>query len=274
MDKVINGLRRSLKRHCEPWQRAVLENQLRKAVAERDDANAIAKAARDAERVATKARREAAKGAAKDNSLAVVSAKNIAPGADGRYRGRTIEGKRLLAHRVAVGLAVGDRQEAHHIDHDTENNSPMNLKKMSHQENCNLRRKRAGTSSMYIGVVWDKTRGKYRTRIKLKDGTTKHLGYFDSEEEGRDIYNDAAVREYGVGNKTLNDSERAGTVWDIIQAVTQDTEYLFSQVQETRAWLVLRTPALVSMLETGDASVIDSSRILSQGYDLREVTIQ
>ena len=115
----------------------------------------------------------------------------------------------MLAHRVAVGLEVGDKREVHHVDHDVENNTPTNLKTMSHRENCNLRRKRKGTTCKFIGGSWEKSRGKWRFRIKLKDGTTKHLGYFASEEEGRDAYNQAAVKEYGLGNKTLNDSRSA-----------------------------------------------------------------
>jgi hypothetical protein len=268
LDKDISSLRRSLKRHCEPWKKAVLEKQLEEALAER----AASKAARDSERAAARARREAARQAARAHS-AVVSANNIAPVSNSKYRGTTVDGQRLLAHRVAVGLAVGDEPEVHHVDHDVQNNSPMNLKKMSHQENCNLRRKREGTSSKFLGVSWDKSRGKYKSRIKLKNGTTKHLGYFAAQDDAADAYNKASIEEYGYGNKTINELSKASeTVWDIIEAVIDDTDYLFGQVREACTLASRRTVS--DRLETDPEKGVINGGILSQSKRLEEVAVQ
>ena len=271
MDRVISRLRRSIRRCQEPLIQAALEMQLEKALAERAAAKAAAKAARDGERAAARARREAARQGARAHS-AVVSANNIAPESNSRYRGRTVDGKRQLAHRVAVGLAVGDEPEVHHVDHDVQNNSPMNLKKMSHQENCNLRRKREGTSSKFLGVSWDKSRGKYKSRIKLKNGTTKHLGYFAAQDDAADAYNKASIREYGYGNKTINELSKASeTVWDIIQAVIQDTDHLFGHVREAYTWASRRTVA--DRLETDPEKGVINGGILSQMKESEEMNI-
>jgi hypothetical protein len=48
------------------------------------------------------------------------------------------------------------------------------------------------TSSIYRGVYFDSSVGKWRAQIK--DGRTKFLGYFDSELAAARVYNEAAQK--------------------------------------------------------------------------------
>lgn len=58
------------------------------------------------------------------------------------------------------------------------------------------------SSSKYKGVIWDKTKGKWRANINL-DGTCKFLGRYLSEDEAAKAYNQA-VLEYWNGEGYMN----------------------------------------------------------------------
>ena len=45
-------------------------------------------------------------------------------------------------------------------------------------------------TSKYKGVSWEKNRNKWRTQIKI-NGKNKNLGYFISEEQAHEIYQNA-----------------------------------------------------------------------------------
>jgi hypothetical protein len=119
------------------------------------------------------------------------------------YKTMRVNGTVVPEHRAVAGLATGDPREVHHKDLNPTNNAPENLEIVTHQQNCHRRGKRQGTTSKYIGVTWDKGKKCWRARIKLRDGSTMHLGYFKSEGQAAGHYDQAAIDEYGYG-KTLN----------------------------------------------------------------------
>lgn len=61
---------------------------------------------------------------------------------------------------------------------------------------------KSNNSSKYKGVIWDKTKGKWRANINL-DGTCKFLGRYLSEDEAAKAYNQA-VLEYWDGEGYMN----------------------------------------------------------------------
>ena len=76
-----------------------------------------------------------------------------------------------------------------HIDHNRANNRLENLELITRSKNSSDHDK-AKTISKYQGVFFENGNRKWRARIRVK-GTSKHLGYFDSEKEAaraRDNY--------------------------------------------------------------------------------------
>jgi hypothetical protein len=76
-----------------------------------------------------------------------------------------------------------------HINHDTLDNRRCNLRLCKQSENLlNKHRSRNGTSK-YKGVAFYKKTGKWIVHFR-----TKHIGYFDSEEDAARAYNVAALK--------------------------------------------------------------------------------
>lgn len=74
-------------------------------------------------------------------------------------------------------------------------NRKSNLRLASKQENTQYKRPVKGSSSIYKGVYWDKSRSKWTVEIKV-DGKKKHLGRYDSEEEAGRVYDLNALRYF------------------------------------------------------------------------------
>lgn len=102
--------------------------------------------------------------------------------------------KHLSMHRLILGLDTGDPE----VDHKNWNgldNRRANLRiATGHQNQGNTRKSKAGLTSQYKGVSWD--RGRWKAYIKM-DGKHVHLGRFTSEIEAARAYNRAALEYFG-----------------------------------------------------------------------------
>lgn len=77
--------------------------------------------------------------------------------------------------------------EVDHIDGDKLNNRISNLRLCLNGSNNQNRVKSARNTSGYSGVVWDKRRELWYTRV-YSNGKYKFLGYFSDPEQAREVY--------------------------------------------------------------------------------------
>jgi hypothetical protein len=90
-----------------------------------------------------------------------------------------------------------------HIDGDGLNNTRLNLRVVSNQQNQhNQNHKQQNATSQSRGVCWDKRRNKWQANIAV-DSKNKFLGYFDSEHAAARAY-DAAGFERDPEHFTPN----------------------------------------------------------------------
>ena len=151
-----------------------------------------------------------------------------------RYKTARVNGKVVPEHRHVAGLEPGIPLDVHHRDGDGRNNVHTNLEPMTHQENCHLRGKRQNTSSQFIGAYFDRVKQCWRSRIKLADGTTKHVGYFKIERDAAMAYDQAAIEEYGLGAKKLN-FYKADNIVELMKTVRLDSAFLFRQAAQIQS---------------------------------------
>jgi hypothetical protein len=84
-----------------------------------------------------------------------------------------------------------------HIDNNAKlNNTILNLRWATRQEQEANKSKKPNTSSQYKGVSWSKKESKWEAYIK-RDRKQMHLGYFKSEEEAGSTYNKKAIDYFG-----------------------------------------------------------------------------
>ena len=106
----------------------------------------------------------------------------------GYYQVR-IKGTNYRMHRIILALRTGyDRpdMEVDHIDRNTSNNHPFNLRWIDSSGN---NRNRGNYGKYLKGVCLDKRRKSkpYKAQIKL-NGKMTHLGYYATEEEAHQSY--------------------------------------------------------------------------------------
>lgn len=90
----------------------------------------------------------------------------------------TLFGKYHLLHRIIWLYMVGELPNIiDHIDGDPSNNKWDNLRSVDSRDNMRNRKMSANNTSGIMGVVWDKTRGKWRSAISVKRKNV-HLGRF------------------------------------------------------------------------------------------------
>jgi hypothetical protein len=126
----------------------------------------------------------------------------------GKTAGHTWENGRIYiminkrpyyASRLAWMYVHGDMPilEVDHIDCDPLNNSISNLRLATRSQNLANTRKKAGRTSKYKGVYWQKHTQKWMARIQVK-GKSLYLGIFDSEEEAHAAYCKSAKEHFGA----------------------------------------------------------------------------
>lgn len=115
----------------------------------------------------------------------------------GYYRGNVFD-RNILAHRAAWAIYYGEhpRADIDHINGNPLDNRLANLRQATRSENMANSRSARGKTSKYLGVSFDKSRGKWAA--ELTTNYKKHrLGRFHSEVEAARAYDVAAMRLHG-----------------------------------------------------------------------------
>lgn len=106
------------------------------------------------------------------------------PDDEGYYRIK-IDGKNYRRNRLIWYMHNGEIPDGYvidHIDDDPTNDRIENLRLATQSQNLVRKKKMLSNTSGFIGVDYNKARGKYRARIMV-EGKRINLGYFDTPEE-------------------------------------------------------------------------------------------
>lgn len=107
------------------------------------------------------------------------------------------ERKRIYMHRILTFAERGE--EVDHISGDGLDNRQSNLRRCTSQENKRgFRRKTAGLTSRFRGVSWCARRKKWRAEICVREGVSRHIGYFEDEETAGRARASAALLHFGA----------------------------------------------------------------------------
>jgi hypothetical protein len=125
------------------------------------------------------------------------------------YREIGVDNRQYRAHRLAFLYMLGHcPDEVDHINQDKSDNRWVNLRGATRPQNsANVAVGARRNTSGLIGVVWDKSRSKWRAQIRIS-GRKTNLGRFESREEAARAHDAAAVAEFGRF-ATLNFPEEA-----------------------------------------------------------------
>jgi hypothetical protein len=107
--------------------------------------------------------------------------------------------KVIVMHRFLLGILDSPEIDVRHLDGDKLNNQRENLVTMTRSETNATARKRSGASSRFKGVSKDTSITGSRAwiaKIYIK-GEQVFLGYFRTQIEAAQAYNEAAKKEYG-----------------------------------------------------------------------------
>lgn len=99
-------------------------------------------------------------------------------------RSEKVDGRQhtVWMHRDLLGLADGRTPEVDHINRNKLDNRRANLRTVTHAQNGQNFPSRRGSSSVYRGVYWDASRGKWHATIRVNNKSV-HVGRFSSETE-------------------------------------------------------------------------------------------
>lgn len=110
--------------------------------------------------------------------------------------------RRIPLHHVVMGYPL-NKFEVDHIDGNGLNNQRINLRIVSHRDNClNKDTHREGNGrSKYPGVYKAMSKGKWFSQIHIPGNPRKYLGVFPTELEAHQAYMKAkaALAEFGEG---------------------------------------------------------------------------
>lgn len=110
--------------------------------------------------------------------------------------------QKMRVHRMVAHAFCEHVSGAAFVDHINMNkldNRVENLRWVTHSQNS--QNKAASGKSSFHGVCWSKRCKKWAARI-MKDGKSKHLGYFSNEEDAARAYDAAARILYGSHART------------------------------------------------------------------------
>lgn len=109
----------------------------------------------------------------------------------------SLDGKRLLAHRLAYFLHTGETpQEVDHHDGDKQNNRFRNLRPATSSLNKYNIPLKSNNTSGFKGVHYCKSKRRFTAQINV-DGKYIHLGRFKTAEEAARVYDAAAIEAVG-----------------------------------------------------------------------------
>lgn len=101
----------------------------------------------------------------------------------------------VLMSRFILGIEMGDKNVADHINHNTLDNRRCNLRKCTQQQNT-MNQVSKGKTSRFKGVSWYSNQNQWVARIMIK-GKHINLGVFDSEIEAAKAYDKKAKELHG-----------------------------------------------------------------------------
>lgn len=110
----------------------------------------------------------------------------------------------IWMHRFVLNTI--SKKEVDHINSNKLDNQKKNLRLVTHHQNNMNVTKRSNCSSIYKGVSFKKSTGRWYAYIKFNTKRIS-LGYYDNEVDAASIYNKAAKRLFGKFAK-LNLIER------------------------------------------------------------------
>lgn len=116
----------------------------------------------------------------------------------GGYRRIQINGRKLMAHRIAWALYYGEWPNLHidHIDGDKDNNRITNLRLVSDSQNQYNRGITASNKSGVKGVHQDKKSGKWLAAIRYMGSIIK-VGSFDTIDEAAGAIRSKRIELHG-----------------------------------------------------------------------------
>jgi len=97
-------------------------------------------------------------------------------------------------HRIIAEIFVENpenKPEVDHIDRDTSNNRPDNLRWATRREQMHNQGMRSNNTSGVSGVIWHKATNKWQVQLR-ENGRLKNFGYFADKDEAEKVRN----REY------------------------------------------------------------------------------
>lgn len=100
------------------------------------------------------------------------------------YKYGVIYRVKYQAHRVIWFMVTGSWPDGQidHINGNRADNRFENFRCVSHAENGRNQRLPSNNTSGVVGVVWSRNAGKWQAKI-MRDGVTKHLGYFENFDD-------------------------------------------------------------------------------------------
>ena len=165
---------------------------------------------------------------------------------DGKgYRRLCVGFKLLSVHGLIARAFIGPRPDNYDIDHingDSSNNAPSNLRYVTHSQNLRGSRKITGNSK-YRGVRWPAGKKKCRVTIDVGKGKSRRryeLGYFDDEKEAAIARDTFCYEALNYPLEGLNfpelfvDKEKASAQVQSMQDTEENIERIQTQIDMIR----------------------------------------